>query len=149
MTEREWYERTEELLHRHTANHWDTIVDKAVEAFQSLFPDSDRTEKQVREILDGLLRKLQGFPPPWLVIAGPDGEILTPDDMAIHPAHNEMEIEQLWDLHDGRSLGTLVVAVYRWSAENGQWIRDLDWGMMGDPRKKHRADPDVEGDRLA
>lgn len=78
----------------------------------------------------------------YMVISAPEMADLTPDDLVISPARNEAEVDALWDLHDGRNLGTMVVAVYRLD-KDGSYSRDTRWGILGDVRKTHRA---TEGD---
>lgn len=148
MTEADWYDRVEEFLHEVTAAHWDEVVSQAVVSHLTLFPRT-RSEAEVQEILNGLMRKLQGFPPPWLVIVGPDGEVDTPDDIWIEPAYNVLEIQKAWDLHDGRNLGTMVVAVYRWNPDSKSWHRDTTYGIIGDARKTRKANPDDPADWLS
>jgi hypothetical protein len=147
MTEHDFYDRVEELLHEVTASHWDQVVSSSIDSYLKMFPRS-RSEKEIKEILNGLIRKLEGFPPPWLLIIGPDGEIDTPDDIWIEPAYNEIEIEKAWNLHDGRNLGTMVVGVYRWSPDSMSWHRDTTYGILGDTRKTRKADPDDPDDSL-
>lgn len=78
MTEWEWYEKTEELFDKSDRGLWNKLVFRAIEVYQHYKINEDVTEQQLTEALHGLLRKLQGYPPTWLVIAGPDGEIKTP-----------------------------------------------------------------------
>ena len=147
MTEIEWYDRTEEFLREAPSAVWEDIASKAVEVHGQLFP-GERSADEVKDILTGLIQKLTGFPPPWLVIVGPDGEIDTPHDIWIEPAYNPVEIQKAWDLHDGRNLGTMVVGVYRWEPEPLSWRRDTTYGMLGDARKTRKADPDDPDDAL-
>jgi len=148
LTEWDWYTKTEELLHELPRGEWNRAVNRAVEAHRQHNLDDDKTDEQVAEVLHGLLRKLQGYPPTWLAIAGPDGEIETPDDIWIEPAWNVVEVQHLWDEHDGRNYGTLIVAVYLWSMEKRAWTRDLKWGVMGHEGKIGYADRNDAGDRI-
>lgn len=94
--------------------------------------------------------------PPFLVISAPDGAHLTPDDLVIEAARNDDDIQRIWDVHDGRSYGTMVVGVYRLSREgNGAlgpdqptYVRDTRFGILGDEGRRRRADPDSEADHL-
>lgn len=147
MIETEWYDRIEQAFHHIDRARVEEAAEKGVESHLSVFPGL-RTKKEIREIINGLIHKLQGFPPPWLVIAGPDGEMYTPDDIWIEPAYNDIEVQKAWDLHDGRNLGTMVVAVYRWDPEAMNWTRDTKYGMLGDVRKTRKADPDDPTDSL-
>ena len=148
MTEEDWYEKTEELLHQSERGRWTRLVDRAVEVHRHYRLNPDRTDQEVEEILHGLLRKMEGFPPTWVVIAGPDGEIQTPDDLWVHPAWNEVEVQMLWNLHDGRSAGTLIVGVYVWRQESHAWERDRKWGIMGNEGRRGTADSSQASDRL-
>jgi len=140
MTEWEWYEKTEEFLHKSPRGDWNKLVHQAVEAYQQYMIEPSVTEAQLREALHGLLRKLQGYPPTWLVISAPDGELRTPEDLVIEPAWNVVEVAHLWDIHDGRNHGTMVVGVYLWSYEAQSWQRDRNWGVMGNARATGPAD---------
>lgn len=142
MTEWEWYEKTEELLHKADRGAWNGLISRAIEVYQHYRINPDATEEQLLEALHGLLRKLQGYPPTWLVISGPDGEIKTPEDLMIEPAWNVVEVQHLWDIHDGRNSGTLVVGVYLWSWQTGSWTRDRNWGVMGNEMAIGPADDD-------
>lgn len=148
MNEWDWYEKTEELLHNSDRGDWNKLVSRAIEVYKHYKINQNVSDEQVAEALHGLLRKLQGFPPTWLVIAGPDGEIDTPDDIWIEPAWNVVEVQHLWDLHDGRNFGTLVVGVYIWGFEKHAWTRDENWGIMGNEGKHGPADPENEADRI-
>jgi len=140
MTEWDWYEKIEELLHKGQRGDWNKIINRAIEVYQHYKINPDLTEPTIREALHGLLRKLQGYPPTWLIISGPDGELRTPEDFSIEPAWNIFEVEHLWDIHDGRNHGTMVVGVYLWSYEHQSWSRDRNWGVMGDMRATGAAD---------
>lgn len=148
MTQWDWYEKTEELLHRSSRGEWNRLISRAIEVYQHYKINEDMTEKQLEEGLHGLLRKLQGYPPTWLAIAGPDGDIETPDDIWIEPAWNIFEVQRIWDNHDGRNFGTAVVGVYVWSYESSSWTRDKNWGIMGQEGKTGPADRDDEHDRI-
>jgi hypothetical protein len=148
MTEWDWYEKTEELLHRSSRGEWNKLLYRAVEVYQHYKINEDVTEEQLLEALHGLLRKLEGFPPTWLAIAGPDGDIETPDDIWIEPAWNVIEVQRIWDNHDGRNFGTAVVGVYVWNRESNTWTRDKNWGIMGQEGKTGPADRDDEHDRI-
>lgn len=148
MTELDWYEKTEALLHKGGVGEWNRLVSEAVDIHLRRKLNTARGEHEIKEILHGLLRKLQGFPPTWLVIAGQEGSVQTPDEMFIHPAWNAIEVQGFWDLHDGRKHGTMVVGVYLWRFEDHTWARDLNWGIMGDPSRTGTADPENPGDRL-
>lgn len=140
MTELEWYEKTEEILHDLPRGEWNNLISRAIEVYRHYKLNEEVSDQQVEEALHGLLRKLQGFPPTWLVIAGPDGEIRTPEDIWIEPAWNRFEIQHIWDVHDGRNHGTMVVAVYIWNFEGGTWTRDRNWGIMGNESATGHAD---------
>lgn len=131
LNEWDWYQKTEEFLHEIKRGNWNRAVNEAIEIHRLHKLDDEKTNEQVAEVLHGLLRKLEGYPPTWLAIAGPDGEIETPDDIWIEPAWNVVEVQHLWDEHDGRSHGTLIVAVYLWSMGKRAWTRDYKWGVMG------------------
>jgi len=148
MTEEEWYQEIEELLHQNDRGDWNRILARAVEIHRHYKLKPQRKEQEIEEILHGLIRKMEGFPPTWMVLAGPDGDIQTPDDLWIHPAWNEVEVQMLWDLHDGRSAGTLVVGVYVWRQASHAWERDQKWGVMGNERRRGPADRNEESDRL-
>lgn len=148
MTEWDWYEKTEEFLHEIQRGDWNRAVNEAIEIHRQYNLDDEKTNEQVAEVLHGLLRKLQGYPPTWLTIAGPDGEIKTPDDIWIEPAWSVVEVQHSWDVHDGRSHGTLVVGVYIWSFERQAWTRDLNWGIMGHEGQRGLADDEDPADRI-
>jgi len=148
MFEWDWYEKTEELLHKSDRGDWNKLIERAIEAYQHYKINEEITEEELREALHGLLRKLQGFPPTWLGIIGPDGDIETPDDLWIEPAWNVIEVQRLWDNHDGRNFGTAVVAIYIWSLQSRSWIRDKKWGIMGREGSTGPADRDDEHDRI-
>lgn len=86
--------------------------------------------------------------PPFLVIAAPEDDPLTPDDLIIEPAWTKDEIEELWDVHDGRSHGSMVVGVYKLDTDARYYVRDRSWGIMGRPGETGRADPDKEEHQL-
>ncbi len=140
MTEWDWYEKIEELLHESQRGDWNKQIYRAIEVYQHYKINPEVTEEQLTEALHGLLRKLQGYPPTWLVISGPDGEIRTPEDLMIEPAWNAIEVAHQWDVHDGRNHGTMVVAVYLWSHQHRAWKRDRNWGIMGNARATGPAD---------
>lgn len=148
MTEEEWYEKIEELLHQSERGGWNRIINRAVEAHRHYRLRPERKDREIEEILHGLIRKMEGFPPTWMVIAGPDLDIETPDDLWIHPAWSEVEVQILWDLHDGRSAGTLVVGVYVWRQASRAWERDQKWGIMGNASRTGPAVRSEESDRL-
>lgn len=148
MREWQWYEETEELLHSRSRGEWNGLVSRAIEVYKHYKINEDVSDEQIEEALHGLLRKLQGYPPTWLVIAGPDGEIKTPDDMWIEPAWNVVEIQHIWDVHDGRNDGMMVVGVYIWSFQANSWIRDRNWGIMGNEGKRGPANEEDGRDRL-
>jgi hypothetical protein len=148
MTEWDWYETTEELVREHSVGDWNRLVSLATEVHRRDNLNEDRTDEQVKEVLHGLLRKLQGFPPTWLAIVGPDGDVETPDDIWIEPAWNRVEVQRLWDNHDGRNYGTAIVGVYIWSYESNKWTRDENWGILGQEGKTGPADRDDEHDRI-
>lgn len=147
-TEWDWYDLTEEQLHKYPRGNWNRILSHALEAHRQLKLDPSKSDKDVEEALHGLLRRLQGFPPTWLAIIGPDGEINTPDDLSIEAAWSVIEVQRLWDIHDGRNLGTMVVGVYLWNFNDKAWVRDLNWGIMGHEGKRGRADSDDPADRI-
>lgn len=148
MREEEWYQELEELLHQSERGDWNKIISKAVELHRRYRLRPKRKDQEVEEIIHGLIRKMEGFPPTWMVLAGPDGDIETPDDLWIHPAWSEVEVQMLWGLHDGRNLGTLVVGVYVWRQESRAWERDEKWGIMGQVGRTGPADRSEESDRL-
>lgn len=144
--ESDWYDGIEELMREVPPSAWNQVVS---EVFESKHPwPYSHSRAEMKDILQGLIQKLSGFPPPWLVIVGPDGEIDTPDDIWIEPAYNKIEIEKAWDLHDGRNLGTMVVAIYRWDPESLSWRRDTSHGMLGNPNKTRKANHDDPDDSL-
>ena len=145
MREWDWYEKTEELLHQSQRGDWNKLIHQAIEVFRHYKVNEDVSDEQLLEALHGLLRKLEGFPPTWLAIAGPDGEIRTPDDLWIEPAWNVLEVQRLWDIHDGRNHGTMILGVYLWSLQQGAWIRDKNWGVMGHESHRGPADDDKHG----
>jgi hypothetical protein len=148
LTEWDWYEEMEELLHASDRGEWNRLVNQAILIHRHHELDENKSDQQVEEVLHGLLRKLQGYPPTWMVIAGPDGEIKTPDDIWIEPAWNIVEVQHAWDEHDGRNHGTLVVGVYIWSFQRRAWTRDHNWGIMGHEGQRGPADDEDPGDRI-
>lgn len=85
--------------------------------------------------------------PPWpmyMVVSAPEDAPLTPDDLVIQPAATKEEVGRLWEFHDGRTAGTMVVAVYKFDPDSADWVRDREWGMLGDVRKTGPANPDDE-----
>jgi hypothetical protein len=144
-SESDWYDGIEELMREVPTSAWEQVV---AEVMNNDPWSYSRSKAEMKEILRGLIQKLSGFPPPWLLIGGPDGEIDTPDDIWIEPAYNAIEIQKAWDLHDGRNLGTMVVAVYRWDPDSMSWRRDTNYGMLGNPSKTRKADPDDPDDSL-
>jgi hypothetical protein len=86
--------------------------------------------------------------PPFLVVAAPEDHPLTPDDLILQPAWTKEQIEALWDEHDGRSFGSMVVGVYKLEPENEYYVRDTSWGMMGRPGETGRADSEKEEHQL-
>jgi hypothetical protein len=79
-----------------------------------------------------------------LVVVAPEESGLTPDDLVIVPAWTKKEVEALWDWHDGRNVGTMVVSVY--VDQCGDYIRDTSWGLLGQRNRTGRAkDDDVIG----
>lgn len=148
LTEWDWYEKTEELLHNRPRSEWNLLITRAIEIYQHYKINEEVTEQQLLEALHGLLRKLEGYPPTWLAIAAPDGEIRTPDDIWIEPAWNGVEVQRLWDIHDGRNHGTLIVGIYLWSFEKGAWVRDTNWGIMGNEGQRGSADDEMARDRI-
>lgn len=80
--------------------------------------------------------------PKFMIITALEVSDLTPDDLTIEPAETEAEVNALWDWHDGRNAGSMVVGVYRLDEESGAYFRDTRWGILGDTRKTHPASPE-------
>lgn len=78
---------------------------------------------------------------PYLVIVAPEESGLTPDDLVVVPAWTKKEVEALWDWHDGRNAGTMVVAVY--VDRGGDFVRDASWGLLG---QRNRTGPAKDDD---
>lgn len=87
-------------------------------------------------------------PPPFLVIAAPDDHPLTPDDLIIEPAYTPEDIVEIWDEHDGRTAGSMVVGVYKFDPADNIYRRDNSHGMMGRMTSTGPADQDKEEDQL-
>ncbi len=151
MLDSEWYEKTEDFLLAASLEQWPEVIAKAILAYQKLGVEPARTSSQVAALLDTLRDRILGkrMIPMYSVAVANDGPVDTPDDMVLEPAYNEIEVQRLWDLHDGRNDGMMVVAVYRWDNERGVWLRDTSWGLLGDEGAKRHADPDNVRDRLS
>ena len=53
----------------------------------------------------------------------------TSQDLTIEPARSEKEVDALIDLHDGRNLGTIVVAVYKLDSSGKRYACVRDFGI--------------------
>ncbi len=82
--------------------------------------------------------------PLYLVISAREDDTFTPDDLVIEPAFTEADVEKLWDFHDGRTAGSMVVAVYKFDSAANYYVRDRTYGMFGDGRKTGVADPEKD-----
>lgn len=82
--------------------------------------------------------------PLYLVISAQDDDVLTPDDLVIEPAFTKEDVDKLWDWHDGRTMGSMVVAVYKFDLAGNHYVRDQTYGMFGDVRKTGPADPEKD-----
>lgn len=151
MYEHDWYQEAEEAMRKVDRSEWPGIVNRFGQLYFTQIEGERRSKPEVLEILQSLANKIRGEQelPPYMVTVAPDGGDLTPDDLSHWPAWNYLEIQLLWDLHDGRNLGTMIVGVYKLAADGLYYVRDTVWGIMGDIRKTRRADPDDPGDRIA
>lgn len=87
--------------------------------------------------------------PRYLVISALEESGLTPDDLLIEPCDKRKEVDLLWDYHDGRTAGSMVVGVYKLrDLGDGRYdyIRDESYGILGDIRK---TGPAGEGDTVS
>lgn len=151
MWEHDWYQETEADLRKAPPAQRGSVANNAGQIYFTEIEGARRPPWEVKEILQSLLVKIEneGRLPPYQVVVAPDGDDLTPDDLSMWPAWNRLEVQLLWDLHDGRNLGTMVVAVYKLNTKDEPFFeRDLTWGMLGNVRNCRRADPDKEEDRL-
>lgn len=82
--------------------------------------------------------------PKYLVIIAPEQTGLTPDMLEPVPADTEKQVDELWDLHDGRNHGTMVVGVYIYQEETSSYVRSGLWGILGDAGKTGSADEDAD-----
>lgn len=80
--------------------------------------------------------------PKFMIVAAPEDADLTPDDLVLEPAETEAAVDALWDWHDGRNDGSMVVGVYKLDEESGVYVRDTRWGILGHARKTHPASPE-------
>lgn len=80
--------------------------------------------------------------PKFMIVAAPETDDITPDDLVLRPAETEAEVNALWDWHDGRNDGSMVVGVYRLDEESEMYVRDMRWGILGHARKTHPASPE-------
>jgi hypothetical protein len=119
-------------------------IDDVVESYYQLVQEPSRTQEDVRVLVEGIQKNISADLPPYLVMSAPDIGGLTPDDLGIQPAWTDLEIERLFGMHDGRSYGTMIVAVYKLNREGPLPVydRDMRWGMLGDERKTRPANPD-------
>lgn len=87
---------------------------------------------------------------PYLVIHCPEMADLTPDDLTIQPAWSKGQVQELFDIHDGRNYGTMVLAVYKLVKEgpDHMYVRDTEWGMLGDEGKARPADSNDPTDMI-
>jgi len=151
MYEHDWYQEAEAELRKAPHAQRVRVADEAGRAYFTQVEGARRPPWEVKEILVSLIAKIsnEGGMAPYMVAVSPDQDDLTPDDLSMWPAWNRLEVGLLWDLHDGRNLGTMVVAVYRLNAKDAPFYeRDLTWGMLGDARRSRHADPDREEDRF-
>lgn len=150
MTERDWWETAREELERAKPEERAAAAERLVADYFALVEGPRRAPADVRKIVADIGRHLEGELPPFVVVSAPDQSGLTPDELLVEPAWNEFEVERLWDIHDGRSLGTMVVAVYRLDRDGPLpvYARDRSWGMLGRPGERRPANPDAETDRL-
>jgi hypothetical protein len=135
MGEEAWWELAFEDLRDAPPGERAALVEDMVRDYRQSVRPPTRPEPEVRALLADMLARLAGGRSPYMVISAPEAEGLTPDDLVLEPAWNDADIERLWDLHDGRNLGTMIVAVYRLDSGQGIYIRDTRWGVLGDGRK--------------
>ena len=86
--------------------------------------------------------------PPFLVIAAPEESPLTPDDLIIEPAWTPEEREKASDHDDGRTVGSLVVGVYKLDPAQDYYTPDNSDGILGDVSKTGRAESENESQHL-
>lgn len=84
--------------------------------------------------------------PKYLVIVAPEMDDLTPDDLTIVPVEKKKEVETLWDEHDGRSDGNMILAVYELDpdVEYPHYKRSLEFGILGVEGKTRPADSEKD-----
>ena len=152
MYEHDWYEETEAALRRAPPAQRGRAAQEAGQVYYTQVEGARRPPYELKPILESLIAKIEneGRLPPYMVTVAPDQDDLTPDDLSHWPAWNRLEVGRLWDLHDGRNLGTMVVAVYKLNTKGEPFYeRDVTWGMLGNVRKAKLADPDNPEDRLS
>ena len=152
MYEHDWYEEVEASLRRMPRERRVAAAQEAGQVYFTQVEGVRRPPWEIKEILQSLLTKIEdgGRLAPFMVVVAPDQGDLTPDDLSHWPAWNRLEVGRLWDLHDGRNLGTMVVAVYKLNAKDEPFYeRDITWGMLGNVRKTRRSDIDDPEDRLS
>jgi hypothetical protein len=115
-------------------------ADRLVEMYRADGVQPERPPTEVFGYVRDIESRLRGELAPYIVMAAGDWMIRTPDDVWMEPAWNDLEVEMLWNRHDGRSYGTMVVAVYKWDGEAGAYGRDLSRGLMGKPGKTGAAE---------
>ncbi len=147
MHESDWYQEALEAFREATPSAWPELVEEYFVKYGTEVSDR-RAPAEVRRILELLAARVEreSMAAPFMVISAPDGGELTPDDLVLNTAWNALEVDALWDLHDGRNLGTMVVGVYRWDPEARVYVRDTDWGILGNAGKRRPAEP---GDTIA
>ena len=148
MLESDWYEEALEAFREARPTQWPKLADTFFVMYGVQVQDRRRSAQDIRGILETIAARVEreSMPVPFMVISAPDGGELTPDDLVINPAWNELEIDALWDMHDGRNLGTMIVGVYRWDQRARVYARDMNWGILGHPGDRRPAGP---GDTIA
>jgi hypothetical protein len=70
--------------------------------------------------------------PTYLVTVTRESAGLTPEDMTIELADSEKELDALIDLHDGRNLGTIAVAIYTLDPTGKRYVCHRSFGIPGE-----------------
>lgn len=82
--------------------------------------------------------------PLYLVISAREDDTFTPDDLVIEPAFTVEDVNKLWDFHDGRTMGSMVIGVYKFDPAGNHYVRDEAFGIFGSVRKTGPADPETD-----
>ena len=151
MYEHDWYEEALEAFRKAKPMEWPDLIEKQFFKY-GVEVQNRRPPQEVRKALELLVARVEreSMAAPFMLISAIDGGELTPDDLVLNPAWSPLEVDVLWDvLDDGRAFGTMMIGVYRWDPGASAYVRDTNWGIMGNSTKRRPASPDDLEDRIS